>query len=156
MQPYYLITSKALKALMNWWILATWPFGDLPPPPCSLLWPFGWPPSPLTGYVVSGWPLIPKKRGHFWYNIRNQVFLRESLQNRQKSSNLYKIDGFKIARICSLLNTQFFLNQCNFFIGKNPKEILKTAFIYPWYGVNIIIFEIWHKSLFTHRFMDTV
>ena len=34
--------------------------------------------------------------------------MRESLQNRLKTSDLYKINGFKTARICDFQNTQIF------------------------------------------------
>ena len=51
---------------------------------------------------------LGKKIGYFRNNIGNYVFLRESLQNRQKSSDLYTVDGFKIARIFGFQNAQIF------------------------------------------------
>ena len=49
--------------------------------------------------------------------------MRESLQNRQKSSDLYLVDGFKIARICDFQNTQIFLNLGIPSPVKIPKQI---------------------------------
>ena len=42
------------------------------------------------------------------FNKNKSLFLRESQKNRQKSSNLYKVDYFKIARLCGFQKTQLF------------------------------------------------
>ena len=49
------------------------------------------------------------------------TFLRESLQNRQKSSDLYEFYDFKTAWICKYLKRPFVLNLWNSFYGKKSR-----------------------------------
>ena len=57
-------------------ILATWPFGEPPPP---LTWPFVafWltPPLPLAGHVVSGCPQVEKEVGESGKNFLKSVHM---------------------------------------------------------------------------------
>ena len=46
----------------------------------------------FDGFVA----ILAKKEVIFGTTLQTKFFLRESLQNRQKSSELYKVDGFKI------------------------------------------------------------
>ena len=52
--------------------------------------------------------------------------MQESPQNRQKSSDYYIVDVFRIARLCGFQNTPIFLNLGIPSPVKNPEKFLST------------------------------
>ena len=58
----------------------------------------------IVGFIAN----LTKKVVNFGTALETTFLLRELPQNRQKSSDYYVVDSFKIARLCGFQNTRIF------------------------------------------------
>ena len=81
--------------------------------------------------------------------IKDSVSLRESLQNRQKSSNLNNVDVSKIARFCGLQKSPFF-ESAHFLSEQKPLKILVVLFCrvdFKKLPLNRLCFHLKHQQM---------